>query len=331
MLKRLSLVILSLCLSSLLSAQNIDSESYGKPIIKIFANYHHGILDESSKTTAFEIQRAYLGYKHNFNPYWKATVKLDIGSPDDFSLNSSVKRGAYFKSANIEYNKDRIRFGIGLVDMYHIGFIENIWGHRYIIREYQDLHKYGSKADIGIFGVYRLSKSISIDAFIVNGEGYKNIQRDDTYKYGGAITIKAGKKVTARIHYDITPKENVQQSFVYYVGYQVKNNITVGFEGVYQINSKSQKDADLYGYSFFGMYHLNDTWELFARIDQTNSNWIENDADPWNLSKDGRILIGGIQYHPTSFLKFALNYQDWAIDMDNSHKSYIYVNMEVAF
>lgn len=329
--KRLSLVIIYICLSSFLTAQVTKSESNGKPIIKIFANYHHGISDENSKITAFEIQRAYLGYQHNFDSYWTATVKLDIGSPDDVALNSSIKRYAYFKSANIEYRKDRMRFGIGLVDMYHIGFPEKVWGHRYVMKEFQDLHKFGPKADIGIFGVYQLSNRISVDAFIVNGEGYKNIQRDDSYKYGGAITIKASRKLTARIHYDITPKEHIQQSFAYYVGYQVKKKVTIGFEGVYQINSRSKEGADLYGYSLFGMYHLNDKWELFARIDQINSNWIENETNPWNISRDGTAIVGGIQYHPTSFMKFALNYQDWKAAEDGTHMPYIYVNMEVSF
>jgi len=330
--KRSSLLITYLFLSSCLSAQVIEDESYGKPIIKIFANYHHGISDEVNEETAFEVRRAYLGYQHNFDKNWTSVVKLDIGSPGDLSEYALLRRYAYFKNAYIQYEDKRWKVGAGLVDMLHIGYPEKMWGHRYIMKEYQDKYKFGPKADLGIFSQYNLNDLITFDVFIVNGEGYKNLQRDNIYKYGGGITLNHSTGFTARFHYDLTPKEIIQHSFSCFLAYTVRNKMTLGAEGACQINSHSQEDENIYGYSVFGMYHLNTNWELFIRYDQLASNILPGEINPWNLAEDGTSIVGGIQYQPANFLKFALNYQDWFNYAKNGpNKSYIYLNMEVAF
>ncbi|MEA1877362.1 MAG: hypothetical protein U9N86_10900 [Bacteroidota bacterium] len=330
--KSLSLLITYICLSSFLAAQGIDSKDSGKPIIKIFANYHHGISDDAIQETAFEVRRAYIGYQHNFDNHWKTAIKLDIGSPGDLSEYALLRRYAYFKNAYIQYTNKRWKIGAGLVGMLHIGYPEKIWGHRYVMKEFQDKHKLGSSADIGIFSQYHLNDLITLDIFMVNGEGYKNLQRDNIYKYGGGISLKPFTGSVARFHYDLTPKEIIQHSFSCILSYTIKDKMTIGAEGVYQINSHSQEDADIYGYSVFGLYHLNEKWELFIRYDKLASNILQGEPTPWNLAKDGTSIIGGIQYHPNSFLKFALNYQDWFSYAQNGpNKSYIYLNMEIAF
>jgi len=329
--KHLFLFIIYLGVSSAISAQSDDSKSYGEPIVKIFANYNHGLSSELSEKTAFEVQRAYLGYQYNFDKHWKSIVKLDIGSPGNLSEYSFLGRFGSFKNAYIKYVNERWTLKLGMADMHHIGFPEKIWGHRYIMKEFQDRYKFAPKADIGISSQYHLNNFITLDAFVVNGEGNKSIQKDNTYKYGGGISLKSETGFRAHFHYDITPKETIQHSLSCFLGYIVKNKTAIGMEGAYQINSRSNINEDMYGYSFFGMYHLNTKWELFARYDKVYSNILQHEANPWNQSKDGTAIIGGIQYHLSSFLKFALNYQNWiCYDKNEANTSYIYINMEVA-
>ena len=65
----------------------------GKVYGRLFANFYSG-LGPNSNTAAFEVRRAYFGYSANLNEYFSAEVKLDIGSPDDISEYSRIRRYA---------------------------------------------------------------------------------------------------------------------------------------------------------------------------------------------------------------------------------------------
>jgi hypothetical protein len=70
----------------------------GKVTGRIFANFYTGI-GKGDKTSAFEVRRAYLGYKTQISRDFTAEAKLDIGSPNDLSEYSRIRRYAYFKIA----------------------------------------------------------------------------------------------------------------------------------------------------------------------------------------------------------------------------------------
>lgn len=328
--KRIASILCFLLCCGLLHGQ--AQEMMGKPILRIFANYHHGITEDVKDESAFEVLRAYLGWEQHFNPNWKAVVKLDIGSPDDLSQYSLIRRYAYFKNAYIQYQNDRLRVGLGLVDMLHIGIPEKQWAHRYIRKEFQDQYKFAPKADIGAFVKYDFNDWLSVDGVLVNGEGYKNLQRDNAYKYGMGVTLTPIPGLLARFYYDITPKDVIQNSFSVYVGYNFRQKLTLGLDAAYQINHGHGLDEDLYGYSAFGFYNLNEKWEVFMRYDQLFSNIVEGGSVPWHLARDGTAIVGGFQYRATDFMKFALSYQDWFSYAQNGpDRSYIYLNMEVSF
>lgn len=320
------LVVLFLSLSTMGKAQDA-----GKPILRIFSNFHQGISSEVTDQTAFEILRAYLGYEHTYSENWSARVILDIGSPDDLSQYSLIRRYAYFKNAFLSYQTDRFKTNIGLIDMHHIDFPERYWNHRYVLKEFQDQYKFGPKSDIGIMATYKITKKTEIDAFVVNGEGSQNLQRDDTYRFGGGVSFKPVSKLALRMHYDVTPKQNIQQNFSLFAGYRADQKYTLGLLGVYKHNADFTENRKLYGISIFGMYAMNDRWEIFLRHDRMSSNIPADYTVPWNLSRDGSSITGGIQYRATDFLRLALNYQDWYSAAQNGpDNSWIYLNLEVS-
>jgi len=51
---------------------------------KVFANFHTS-GSNIGKANAFEVKRAYFGYKYIIDDYFSTNVKLDIGSAEDFS------------------------------------------------------------------------------------------------------------------------------------------------------------------------------------------------------------------------------------------------------
>ena len=57
--------------------------------------------------------------------------------------------------------------------------ISNLWkslGHRYIYKSLQDKHKWASSADAGVSVDYQFNDKLSVDAQVLNGEGYKKEQ-----------------------------------------------------------------------------------------------------------------------------------------------------------
>lgn len=329
--KKMIRPLLLIFLSVVTAWPSLMAQPGGEPILKIFGNFHHGLSKEVRDETAFEILRAYLGYEHNWDNGWRAEVKLDIGSPDDLSPYSLIRRYSYFKNAYIAYRQDRYEIGAGLVDMLHIDIPESYWDHRYIRKEFQDQYQFGPSADIGIYGIYRLTPWLEADGFVVNGEGYNDLQRDDIYRYGGGLSVRPLPNLMLRVHYDLGVKESTQHNLSVFMGFHEENITTWGIQVVWQFNSGYEASRNRYGYSFFGMYSLHPRWQVFARYDVLRSNILPDHPVPWNLSRDGTSVVAGIQYLAMDFLKWSLNYQDWfSLAQNGPDRSYIYLNMEVA-
>lgn len=301
---------------------------YGKPIIKVYSNFHTSISKNINKS-AMEIRRAYLGYKYFLNPEFEIIAKLDIGSPDDKSPYSLIKRYAYFKNAALIYRKGKLKASFGLIDLVQFKLQENFWAYRYIAKSFMDEHRFGTSADIGGQIEYKFSEYLSADVTIMNGEGYVRLQADNTYKGGFGVTAKPFRNIIARIYYDITHKGISASTLAGFVGYQLKDVFSVGCEYNYKMNDDLYNDHNLTGISIYGTYIINDKFRLFGRYDKLSSNILKDEKQPWNLPNDGSSVIGGIQYSPLKQINIALNYQDWYPYASNAtNEAYIYLNFE---
>ncbi len=330
--KQLSLLALLIASAgSPLMGQPNGEEEPGKVSAKIYSDFNYS-LDPNAPGTAFEVKRAYFGYKRALSSHFSAEIKLDIGSVDDDSKYSLIRRYAYFKNACLLYHKGKITVWFGLMDMLQFKVQEKFWGHRYIYKSFMDEHRFGSSADLGTGFQYSPSDRISFDLVLSNGEGYKNLQNDNVYRVGSGLTLKPFEGLSLRGYYTIhTTSENDQMAWAVFAGYQ-KARFRLAAEYIVQLNYKFTANRKRYGYSLYASWIMNKHWELFARYDQLYSNVLPGESIPWNLSKDGSALLGGLQYSPIDPLKFALNYRDWVEYAGNgSSAPYLYLNIEVVF
>jgi len=291
----------------------------GKPIVKVFANYH---TDFGEITTA-RIRRAYLGYKYNLSENYKLNLTLDV-------LNLTGFYQAYLKNAYLKYSKDKLSYSIGIIPTKQFKVQEKIWGYRYIQKVFSDKYALNASADLGASAQYKFNKMISADIIVQNGTGYKKIKATKTYRGGAGITIKPLSGLTLRTYYDLSQKPEVsKQDFVGFVSYKFKNKFLLAGEYNYQTGFGFVKDKDYGGYSFFARYFLNKKIELFARYDKVNASVLENETEEW-FSGIGDYLLGGVQYNPVKGVKFSLNYQGYHLPLSEKDKyvSLMYFNLE---
>jgi hypothetical protein len=323
-----------LSISSLSFTQENDTTEFkphGKPIIRIFANFHTG-LNENSEFTGFDVSRAYLGYEYHLSENFSGIVKLDIGSPDDVSLYSKVKRYAYFKNAAIVYRYNNLTVHGGIIDMQHFIYQEKFWGYRYIAKSFSDRYRFGPKADIGVDVVYKFGDFLSVDLSFMNGEGYTNLQRDDTYKGGLGFTVFPIKGLSLRGYADLMEKGEAQITLASFIGYKFKKLFRVAIEYNHKLNDNFAKNQDRYGISTYGTVHIFKKFEVFGRYDWIVSNVMPDEINPWNLPYDGSSVIAGVQYAPIKKVKLSLNYQDWVPYAQNENNSaFVFVNVEFKY
>jgi hypothetical protein len=298
---------------------------------KIFSNYHSQISN-GDNPSGFEIKRAYFGYKAKMSKHFEANIKLDIGSPEDLSEFSLIRRYAYFKNAYVKYKNKKLTSIFGILDVLHFKMQEDFWKHRYIEKSFADIYRFGVKADLGWQIEYQWLEWLTTDFTIMNGEGYTQLQNDNTLKAGFGASFYPFKNFVTRVYYDLSMKTTTQSTMALFFGYELKDKVIIGIEGNYKLNDDYRSEYDRYGYSVYASYYVFKKWQLFGRFDRVNSNILENEEYPWNLAKDGSKIIGGIEYSPIKNLKIALNYQDWYPYAENeTNDQYLFLNLEIVF
>jgi len=297
----------------------------------VFSNFHNQ-LNANRNESAFEVQRAYLGYTYYLSENYLINIKLDIGSPEHISSYDILKRYAYFKNAELIYNYNKFTIHAGLIDIYHFKIQEKFWGHRYIYKSFQDRHKFGNSADLGVSASYKFNDFFAADITVMNGEGYNQLQTDNSYKSALGFTVKPLTNLTIRLYADYIEHEEIQSTWSSFIGYQIKDMAKIGAEYNYQFNSGFRKDRNQNGFSGYASLNISKKFELFGRFDKLWSNTLSGEPYNWNISRDGSAVIAGIQYIPIKNIKIAANYQDWypyAKNLEN--ESYFYLNLEYKF
>ena len=298
----------------------------------IFWNYNTDLSSESSKKNSFEVKRVYLGYKFKIDDKISAKVTFDIGKN---SAGSDYT--AFLKTAQIDWSlKDNFKLSFGMIGNKQFKYQESIWGYRYLYKTFQDENKFGSSADLGVNGVIKVSENLKMNLFILNGEGYKNIQDDDGYmKIGGNLIYEISNGLSLKLYYDSEPgnDEFNVTNVGYFIGYD-KNKTRVGFEYNKINNAKSYNspslDNNLSGFSGYISQNFSENSSVFFRYDSLESNIVSGSSEPWNSGKDGKLMILGYEHVVTKGFKLNLNYRNYNYT-DNSinNKSMVFINAEI--
>ncbi len=296
----------------------------GSPTFKIFSNYHSTFSD-GKVFNAFEITRAYLGYEHNFSENWSGSVIFDVGDPED---GGKHEMSAYVKIASLSYEKEALTVDFGLISTTAFKTQEKFWGYRYLLKSFQDEYSFGSSADLGISATYEFNKMFSADLIVVNGEGYKKIERDSIFSVGVGVTLKPVSGLILRGYFETSTKEEGafkrQNTLSVFAGYN-HEAFSVGAEINNQTNHKMKDSRDWEGYSLFGTYKIKSS-KLFARFDKLTSD------GGFNASDDGSLFVVGAEFNPVKGVKITPNYRHYSPEASYGINSdYAYINCEIKF
>ena len=306
-------------------------DTKGQPHFKVFWNYHYDYTKDVDQVSAFELTRVYLGYKYAFDEKFSAKITYDIGKNDAGSNHT-----AFVKIAQLDYKiNPSVKISMGLIEGKQYKDQENHWGYRYIYKMLQDEHKFGPSADLGINAEFKISKKLLANLFVVNGEGYKNLQDEDgNQRFGMSLIYNPLKKLTTKFYYDTHASENSKSlnNIAFFAGYKA-DSWRIGAEYNKMENGTNYKtaidDHNLDGISFYGSYVFNNKVEIFARFDEISSNIITGQDNSWNYNKDGALMLFGAQYVAAKGVKFSVNSRNFNyINDDIEDSSFIYFNAE---
>ena len=314
------------CMGITTQAQDVKTEEpKGKAIVQMFGNFHTGI-GENNKDLGFELERSYLGYEYKLNNSLTVKGVMDIGKSSDVS---DYQRIAYIKNAMVSWKKGNLTLNGGLISTTQFNFQEKFWGYRYIMKSFQDQYKFGNSADLGISAAYKFTDWVSMDAIIVNGEGYKKIQKSTGLNYGLGATFTPVKGFQVRLYGGLNDSgEKGKKGTVNmagFMGYKCKR-FTLGAEYNHMLNASHKAGNDQFGYSVFGSVNVAKSADVYARFDDLYS---KND---WNISKDEQAAIIGAQFKLGKFVKVAPNFRMSMPKADGAENKYsAYVNCYFGF
>ena len=287
----LAVVLACTCMTA--SAQ-VKEESKGKPIVQVFGNFHSG-FGHANDDRGFELDRSYLGYQYDLGKGLQIKAVMDVGQSDDVN---DYHRIAYIKNAQISWKTGKWTLTGGLISTTQFNMQEKFWGYRYVMKSFQDLYKFGSSADLGVSVAYKLTDRISADAIVVNGEGYKKIQKNDGLMYGLGTTLTPTESITMRVYYGLNEgsddtKKDIQ-NLATFMGFKL-NRFSLGAEYNRIWNAKNVEGADYHGLSVYGNAKLNKKVDAYIRYD--------------HCSDDKSGFIAGVQCKLGKYVKIAPNFR----------------------
>ena len=314
------------CIGISAQAQDVKKdEPKGKAIVQVFGNFHTG-FGADNDDRGFELERSYFGYEYNFGNGLSAKAVMDIGKSSDVS---DYQRIAYIKNAMVSWKKGGLTLNGGLISTTQFNFQEKFWGYRYIMKSFQDEYKFGSSADLGLSAAYKFADWVSADAIIVNGEGYKKIQKNDGLNYGLGITLTPVKGFQIRLYGGLNEsgEDNKKDiaNLAAFVGYK-HEKFTIGAEYNQMWNASYNDGADQNGYSIFASAKLSKIADIYARFDDLYSK------DDWNINKDESAAILGAQFKLGKYVKIAPNFRMSIPKAEGAKNGYsAYVNCYFGF
>ncbi len=318
-----TLVVLCITFMAMSQEPNEAFKPHGKPIIRVFSNFHSTFSDGSS-ASAFEVTRVYLGYEHYFSEDFSGTVVFDVADPGVGKLQMT----AFVKNAYLNYKHDNLSVDFGVIPTTYYKLQEGFWGYRYLQKVFQDEYGLNPSADLGTSASYKFSDAFSADLAVTNGEGYKKLQGDNIFKTAFGLTITPVKELIVRGVIDVMNNETTYAGFFGYKG----SKLSLAAEYNYQKNFAMVEGHDLFGPSFYGTVKLSKKAKFFARFDDLQSNTPSGNEGNWNLAKDGKLFMAGFEFAPVSGIKLSPNYRGWS-PADNSQPfaSTLMLNCEIKF
>ncbi|MCF0203594.1 MAG: hypothetical protein HUK08_09540 [Bacteroidaceae bacterium] len=326
-----AIALIAMCQPAKVQAQE-DSKSGGTPVIlqvkdftlkpvavgmmSVYGDFQKG----SQPKYGFNLDRSYIGLEATLGKEWLVKFVTDIGKS---SAVDDYQRIVYIKNAFVQWNHKAVSLRAGLISTNVLSTQEKFWGRRYVLRSFQDEYKFAPTADLGIGFEWRMSKVVSLDVIIVNGEGYKKVQIERGFLYGLGLTVKPVSGLTLRVYGDLNQRPDdgrPQKTLNAMAGYKNKA-FSIAAEGNFSFTQNNNDDQNLSGLSVYGSAKAGKC-DVFARYDMLTS---KND---WNKAKDGNMVLLGVEIPIIKYIKIAPNAKVWLPSDDKKPTFSANVNLQ---
>jgi len=303
----IALFFAGLSFSALLSAQEAEAfKPGGKPEIRIFTSFNSAFSDGENHNS-FDLTRAYLGYNYNFTKNLSGRIVYDVANPSVGRLQFT----GMIKFAYLKYQTDKWTILGGMIALAEYDFGDKRWGYRYVYKTSHDGYGFGTAADLGLSVGYKFAPWLSADVTLMNGEGFKLIEADSTLKKAAGITIIPAKNFSLRSYYDNMGKSSDRQQTVEVIASYENQGYGLSAAYNYRKNNSMVAGNDYQALSFNGSVPVSEKMKIYGRFDYLYSAILENETDPWNLAKDGRLYMVGIDFALAPGIHISPNYQGW--------------------
>ena len=231
--------------------------------------YFDFINSDKVDSTAFNFQRQYFSYAINIPDDIQFTLVFDVGRTDE-----DARLVAYLKKAQIDFNNSLGKASMGLIGMNTHTVQEKNWGNRFIEKSALDKNKYSTAADLGIGFSRLLKENLNMSIQIVNGEGYKQPQRDKYKKISfnttyGEVKLNNNDGYNAGIVYSTEGKDTTMIStFGGFAGMGLR------ICGEYDMLTKGAVESNIISVS--ANYGIKNNLDAFVRYDMFDDNDLEN-------------------------------------------------------
>lgn len=307
----------------------------GSAIVKVYAEWFYDFSNNVTKTSGFDLTRAYLGYKQDFSdnvsgnvtvdagrilPVTAVTPKTDTATKAVTSVGTGVdsRYDAFLKTAALTWKNivPMTTVDMGQVGTNAFATQESFWAYRFVYPVFMDKNGFANSADLGAKLTVKPIDMLALHAELLNGEGYKapqDAQGDYRSSVSADLSLPVGVKAMA--YYDYMPVKNLEavSTVSGFLGYEMKDMFRLGGEYDMQMSKGGIKDHDLSGFSVYGYYIIVKDVQVFARFDMLSSN------DDWNKkSGDGNTIIGGLKYSPAKGVDVAADVQTFQSAADGA-------------
>ncbi|MDR1882345.1 MAG: porin [Prevotella sp.] len=309
----------------------------GKVIARGFLDYSTG-FGHVNKEKGFDITRAFLGYNYRLTRTIQAQIVIDGVA----GKTSSGGLEVYLRNAFVNWNDKGFNVSAGQIGLMQFSVQEKYFMHRYVMKSFQDLNKMAPSVDLGFTVGYTFNDLVSADISLTNGEGYRNVKKDNSMRYAAGLNLYPVKNVIFRIYADMYNDDETQRdalpagitgtkyrdqySLSLFAGYQDRK-ISGGVEYNRVYNKGFIDKKDYYGYSAYASAKIAPKWRAFARYDLMDSSGPDNFISPWNNS-DGQLMMVGAEFQALKQLKIAPNFRNINADRSKAEQ-YFFINMEI--
>jgi hypothetical protein len=278
----------------------------GKPEARIFSSLN-SIFADGENQNRFDLTRAYLGYSYNFSRKLSGRIVYDVADPSVGKL----KFTGMLKFAYLKFTSGKWTISGGMIPLPEYDASDRKWGYRYIFKPTYDEYGFGVAADLGLSVAYNIASWLTADLTVMNGEGYKLTESDSTFKAAGAITLFPLKGFSLRGYFDNMGKGGINQQTVQVIAAWEGKGFQFSGAYNYQRNHSIIKGQDYQGFTINGTIPVGEKIRLIGRYDNIWSEVVENETDPWNLSKDGQLFLAAVEFSLAQGVSLSPNIQGW--------------------